>query len=122
MRLQYAGLIRDIRGDIDPSGRTDLLKILDRAKIKKQITPLDEKQKFTENAILEISLCSVAIRSVTDNNLLFCAPIHLIASVGFVREGHEYILPVKIGYSSGRNRDGFDLAVVYCETAVTFSE
>uniref|UniRef100_A0A915PDV1 Uncharacterized protein n=1 Tax=Setaria digitata TaxID=48799 RepID=A0A915PDV1_9BILA len=27
----YAGLIRDIRGDIDPSGRTDLLKILDRA-------------------------------------------------------------------------------------------
>lgn len=31
--LQYAGLVRDIRGDIDPSGRTDLLKILDRAKV-----------------------------------------------------------------------------------------
>ncbi|VDO26279.1 unnamed protein product [Brugia timori] len=49
--------------------------------------------------------------------LLLYVPIHLIASVGFVREAHEYILPVKIGYGSTRNCDFFDLAVVYCETA-----
>lgn len=31
--FQYAGLVQDIRGDIDPSGRTGLLKILDQAKV-----------------------------------------------------------------------------------------
>ncbi|VDK65496.1 unnamed protein product [Onchocerca ochengi] len=113
----YAGLVHDIRGDIDPSGRTDLLKILDRAKITKQIESFDEKNKFTTNAVLQIDLCSITVRSIFENELLLYVPIHLIASVGFVREAHEYILPIKIGYSSARNRDFFDLAVVYCETA-----
>ncbi|EFO19007.2 hypothetical protein LOAG_09488 [Loa loa] len=113
----YAGLVHDIRGDIDPSGRTDLLKILDRAKIRKQITSFDAKSNFIGNAVLQIDSCSVAVRSIFDNELLLHVPIHLIASVGFVREAHEYILPIKVGYSSTRNRDFFDLAVVYCETA-----
>ncbi|KAL3982471.1 hypothetical protein ACH3XW_47300 [Acanthocheilonema viteae] len=113
----YAGLVRDIRGDIDPSGRTDLLKILDRAKIRKQITSFDQKNNFTANAVLQIDMCSITVRSVFDDELLLYVPIHLIASVGFVREAHEYILPVRVGYSSARNRDFFDLAVVYCETA-----
>ncbi|VDM10193.1 unnamed protein product [Wuchereria bancrofti] len=115
--MQYAGLIRDIRGDIDPSGRTDLLKILDRAKIRKQIASFDEKSNFTANAVLQIDLSAITIRSIFDNELLLYVPIHLIASVGFVREAHEYILPVKVGYGSTRNCDFFDLAVVYCETA-----
>ncbi|VDO30225.1 unnamed protein product [Onchocerca flexuosa] len=133
---EYAGLVHDIRGDIDPSGRTDLLKILDLAKvffsgnskeyrnnrvsllqITNQIESFDEKNKFTTNAILQIDLCSITVRSIFENELLLYVPIHLIASVGFVREAHEYILPVKVGYSSARNRDFFDLAVVYCETA-----
>uniref|UniRef100_A0A1I8EPC0 CCM2_C domain-containing protein n=1 Tax=Wuchereria bancrofti TaxID=6293 RepID=A0A1I8EPC0_WUCBA len=114
---EYAGLIRDIRGDIDPSGRTDLLKILDRAKIRKQIASFDEKSNFTANAVLQIDLSAITIRSIFDNELLLYVPIHLIASVGFVREAHEYILPVKVGYGSTRNCDFFDLAVVYCETA-----
>uniref|UniRef100_A0A183VGM1 Protein kinase domain-containing protein n=1 Tax=Toxocara canis TaxID=6265 RepID=A0A183VGM1_TOXCA len=50
--------------------------------------------------------------------LLLCVPIHSIASVGFVREESENILPIKIGDISSTNRDLFDLAVVYCGTAV----
>ncbi|KAM3725546.1 Cerebral cavernous malformations 2 protein [Dirofilaria immitis] len=115
-QVQYAGLVRDIRGDIDPSGRTDLLKILDRAKIKKQIESFDETNKFAANAVLQIDLCSITIRSTFENELLLYVPIHLIASVGFIREACEYILPIKVGYSSARNRDFFDLAVLYCET------
>lgn len=46
--FQFAGLIQDIIGDIDPSGRTDLLKIIDRAKV--------DFQNFSTSAIIKLSL------------------------------------------------------------------
>ena len=50
--------------------------------------------------------------------LLLSAPVHMIASVGFVKEDGLNILPIKIGEIEG-NKDVYDLAVIYCKTSVS---
>uniref|UniRef100_A0A0N5ARY0 CCM2_C domain-containing protein n=1 Tax=Syphacia muris TaxID=451379 RepID=A0A0N5ARY0_9BILA len=111
--VKYAGLIQDIRGDFDPSGRTDLLKILDRAKLDGKIVPFGSTKQFEADAILKISDSVVSITAKSNQELLLRVSIHWIASIGLVREGYENILPIKIGDTSA-NADLFDLAVVYC--------
>lgn len=32
--LQYAGIIPEIPADMDPTGRTDILRVIDEAKVK----------------------------------------------------------------------------------------
>uniref|UniRef100_F1L3N6 Malcavernin n=1 Tax=Ascaris suum TaxID=6253 RepID=F1L3N6_ASCSU len=116
-KVKYAGLVQDIRGDIDPSGRTGLLKILDQAKLNGQIKAFSRTRDFAADAVLRVDTCSISVNALENGELLLCVPIHSIASVGFVREECENILPIKIGDISSTNRDLFDLAVVYCGTA-----
>uniref|UniRef100_A0AC35F2T8 Uncharacterized protein n=1 Tax=Panagrolaimus sp. PS1159 TaxID=55785 RepID=A0AC35F2T8_9BILA len=108
----YAGLVPDIRCDIDPSGRTDLLKILDVAENNGHITILGSKAEFKEDAILDVSSEGIKMISSINQESLLLVPVHMIASVGYVKEEELNILPLKIGL----NNENFDLAVIYTRT------
>ncbi|MFH4977243.1 hypothetical protein AB6A40_003952 [Gnathostoma spinigerum] len=114
--VEYAGLLQNIRGDIDPSGRTDLLKILDRAKTERRFASYKENEKPRTAAALRIHTYYVSLRSLSNGQLLMCVPSRLIASVGFIREERENLLPIRIGEVSKTNPELFDLAVIYCPT------
>uniref|UniRef100_A0A1I7ZAR3 CCM2_C domain-containing protein n=1 Tax=Steinernema glaseri TaxID=37863 RepID=A0A1I7ZAR3_9BILA len=113
-KIKYAGLVPEISSDIDPSGRTDLLKILDKAKLNGHITAHASKSDFAEDAIFDIYSYHIQIRSMENLEVLLTVPVDMIASVGFVREEALNILPIKIGERNG-NREVYDLAVVYCQ-------
>uniref|UniRef100_A0A914UZW3 Cerebral cavernous malformations 2 harmonin-homology domain-containing protein n=1 Tax=Plectus sambesii TaxID=2011161 RepID=A0A914UZW3_9BILA len=113
--VKYAGLIPEIPSDIDPSGRTDLLKVLDQGKKDGQIlTP--ETGGLTMDAVLGINAYSIRITDKQSEEILLCAPVHMIASVGFVKEEGLNILPIKIGEIDG-SKGVYDLAVIYCKTS-----
>ncbi|KAK0397737.1 hypothetical protein QR680_002244 [Steinernema hermaphroditum] len=113
-KIKYAGLVPEISSDIDPSGRTDLLKILDKAKLAGHIASHHESlSDFVEDAFFDIYSHHIQIRSTDNLEVLLTVPIDMIASVGFVREETLNILPIKIGERNG-NRELYDLAVVYC--------
>jgi hypothetical protein len=113
--VKYAGLVPDIRCDIDPSGRTDLLKILDVAENNGHITILGSKAEFKEDAILDVSSDGIKMISSINQESLLLVPVHMIASVGYVKEEELNILPLKIGL----NNENFDLAVIYTRTEVS---
>uniref|UniRef100_A0AC34GWI3 Uncharacterized protein n=1 Tax=Panagrolaimus sp. ES5 TaxID=591445 RepID=A0AC34GWI3_9BILA len=116
LKLNYAGLVPDIRCDIDPSGRTDLLKILDVAENNGHITILGSKAEFKEDAILDVSSDGIKmISSSIGQEPLLLVPVHMIASVGYVKEEELNIVPLKIGL----NNENFDLAVIYTRTEVS---
>ncbi|KAI1725145.1 cerebral cavernous malformation protein, harmonin-homology domain-containing protein [Ditylenchus destructor] len=129
--VKYAGLVPEIGCDIDPSGRTDLLKILDEAETLGHITILGSRTDFSEDAQLEINCEAVTLRALPinlqdDDNLLLVVPLHMLASVGFVKEEALNIVPLKIGdinsdghvhaSSAGGSNDIYDLAVLYTRT------
>jgi len=113
--FKYAGLVPEIGAVLDPSGRTDLLKILDQAKTLGLIEACTRRE-LKLDAVLTIHNYGIRIHRKNDGELLLCAPIHMVASVGFVKEDMFNILPIKIGEVDG-NKDHFDLAVVYCKTS-----
>ncbi|KAI1715701.1 cerebral cavernous malformation protein, harmonin-homology domain-containing protein [Ditylenchus destructor] len=132
--VKYAGLVPEIGCDIDPSGRTDLLKILDEAETLGHITILGSRTDFIEDAQLEINCEAVTLRALPinlqdDDNLLLVVPLHMLASVGFVKEEALNIVPLKIGdinsdghvhaSSAGGSNDIYDLAVLYTRTLQT---
>ncbi|TMS37298.1 hypothetical protein L596_004259 [Steinernema carpocapsae] len=111
--IKYAGLVPEISSDIDPSGRTDLLKILDKAKLAGHITTHETKSDFSEDALFDIYPYHIQIKTLESLEVVLTVPVDMIASVGLVREEALNILSIKIGERNG-NRELYDLAVVYC--------
>uniref|UniRef100_A0A7E4V198 CCM2_C domain-containing protein n=1 Tax=Panagrellus redivivus TaxID=6233 RepID=A0A7E4V198_PANRE len=110
--VTYAGLVPEIRCDIDPSGRTDLLKVLDDAEINGNIRAVRFGATVVDDAILEVSNDGVRIQSLNGQAELLVVPVSMIASVGFVEEDSLNILPIRIGLSY----EAYDLAVLYTKS------
>uniref|UniRef100_A0A915EAL7 Uncharacterized protein n=1 Tax=Ditylenchus dipsaci TaxID=166011 RepID=A0A915EAL7_9BILA len=109
--VKYAGLVPEISCDIDPSGRTDLLRILDQAESVGQITIVGCRADFVEDAWLDINCDALTVRTMlpasdtvesSDASLELVVPLHMLASVGFVQEEALNIVPLKIGDEASR--------------------
>uniref|UniRef100_A0A914ICV8 cGMP-dependent protein kinase egl-4 n=1 Tax=Globodera rostochiensis TaxID=31243 RepID=A0A914ICV8_GLORO len=111
--LRLGGLVEAVNGaHIDPSGRTDLLKVLDRAK-RDGTFPLDDG----EMALLECDCDVLRVSEAPEgNNLLALIPLHQLSSVGFVREAPQNILALKVGDVEEGKPDLFDLIILFTPT------
>ncbi|KAI6187142.1 hypothetical protein M3Y98_00210200 [Aphelenchoides besseyi] len=109
--IKFAGVIPEISCDIDPSGRTDLLKIIDAAEVSGYVAIVGSMDEFKEDATLEVGPNSVVVKSLNDEVLLV-VPIYMLMSVGLVIEEQLNIVPLRIG-EVDESADIFDLAVVY---------
>jgi len=116
-KVKYAGLVPEIGSDIDPSGRTDLLKILDQAEINGHISILGYAHIFPDDATMEINYDAVTVQDIASPDVVqLVVPLHMIASVGYVREDALNIVTLRIGEIDG-DTDVQDLAVFYTKTA-----
>jgi len=111
--VKYAGWIPDIRYDIDPMSRTDLLKILDSAENNGHINFHGSGKSVNEDAILEVGCDGIKITSKNqDQETLLTVPVNMLASVGLVIEDGLNIIPLKIESGNEIN----DLAVILTKT------
>ncbi|KAL3080697.1 hypothetical protein niasHT_033254 [Heterodera trifolii] len=113
--LHFGGLVEAINGaHIDPSGRTDLLKVLDRAKRDGSLQ-LDGG----EIALLECDCDAVRVSAAKGDDSsepLALIPLHQLSSVGFVHEPPQNILALKVGDVDENKPDQFDLIILYTST------
>uniref|UniRef100_A0A914E8K8 Cerebral cavernous malformations 2 harmonin-homology domain-containing protein n=1 Tax=Acrobeloides nanus TaxID=290746 RepID=A0A914E8K8_9BILA len=114
--VKYAGLVPEIRKDIDPCGRTDLLKILDEAETEGHITIVGSKNDFIDDAMLIIDCDGIKMTSIVNKEKLLIVPLHMLASVGFVKEEALNIVALRIG-EIDQNADIYDLALIYTKTS-----
>lgn len=112
--VRYCGLIPEIPVDVDPTGRTELLKVIDHGK-KNGYIPLTVSDE--QNAVLGLNAYSIRIVSKKNDQPLLSAPVHQISAVCHVTEGSENILGIKIGEVGG-HKDISDLAVLHCKSKV----
>ncbi|CAD5219542.1 unnamed protein product [Bursaphelenchus okinawaensis] len=116
--IQYAGLASRVNANIDPSGRTDLLKVLDHAQANGQV--IMPSREIAENARLELDHQAVVIRNMADGDVVLVVPLYMLVSVGYVIEEEQHIVALKIGevYSA----DLVDLAVLFVKEKETAEE
>ena len=66
LNFQYAGLIAEISPSIDPSGRTDLLSIIDEAEWRSEISTIHCQNNYVEDARLAIDCDSLVVSALDD--------------------------------------------------------
>ncbi|CAJ0572485.1 unnamed protein product, partial [Mesorhabditis spiculigera] len=122
MRFQvmYGGVIPNVdHTNLDPSGRADLLRTIDKAKQDGNLVFPRRPNDFRETSRLQMDDRTLSVTGLLDGQLQLRASLHQVASVGYVREendGHfTHIINVKIGEVQ-RNASFFDLLILYCRT------
>jgi len=90
----YAGSIGNVSIDLDPTNRTDTLKIIDRGK-KEGIIPKNISRE--NDAIFSICIHNVKFCQRDNEELLLRIAIHEISAICYVRDNNEHIISVKYG-------------------------
>ncbi|WKY08663.1 hypothetical protein Q1695_007863 [Nippostrongylus brasiliensis] len=108
--VAFTGVITDVSFvSIDPSGRSDLLKIIDEALSRRSIAPLQSVAPQSHR--LSISRLQLCIRSQSTQLVQLRVPLHIIASVGYMLDDGLHIVCINIG-PDPLNRQTRDLAVI----------
>ncbi|KAI6234683.1 hypothetical protein M3Y99_00787800 [Aphelenchoides fujianensis] len=113
--IKFGGVIPEISCDIDPSGRTDLLKLIDAAEVAGHVSIVRSPADFKEDATLEVGPAAAVVKSLSDQETLLVVPLHVLMSVGLVVEEGVNYLPLRVG-EVDESGDIFDLALVYTQT------
>ncbi|CAJ0937427.1 unnamed protein product, partial [Mesorhabditis belari] len=118
-QVMFGGVIPGVdHTNLDPSGRSDLLRTIDKAKDGLVYLP-QRLGEFRETAKLQMDEKTLSVLGLLDGQLELRVSLHQIASIGYVREeisGHFiHILCVKVG-EVHKNPSIFDLAIMYCRT------
>ncbi|KAK6750629.1 hypothetical protein RB195_002542 [Necator americanus] len=110
MHFPYAGVISDVSFvSIDPSGRSDLLKIIDQAQSSGSIAPMHCLQPDSHR--ISIARHHVHVKAAASQQIELRVPLHIIASIGYIQEDSIHIICINIG-PDPRNRQVRDLVVL----------
>ncbi|PIO70309.1 hypothetical protein TELCIR_07840 [Teladorsagia circumcincta] len=114
--VAFAGVITDVSFvSIDPSGRSDLLKIIDQALSGGSITAMHSLQP--ESHRISINRHHLQIWSPSTQVVEVRVPLHIIASVGYILDDGLHIICINIG-PDPRNRQIRDLVILTAATKV----
>ncbi|XP_064624893.1 cerebral cavernous malformations protein 2 homolog [Lineus longissimus] len=117
--IRFAGLIPEIPSDIDPTMRTDILKIIDQGK-KQELIPW--YTSHDHDAIFSLSAYNVKIsRRNGAEELLLRIAIHDIAAICYIKDDSTHILGLKYG-DLELPKETCNLAVLYCDSRTSAEE
>ncbi|XGW25688.1 hypothetical protein V3C99_006808 [Haemonchus contortus] len=112
--VAFAGVITDVSFvSIDPSGRSDLLKIIDQALSHGSIAPMHSLQSGSHRISIHrhhLQICSTSTQLVEVR-----IPLHIIASVGYIFDDGLHIICINIGPDPS-NRQIRDLVILIAAT------
>lgn len=122
--VQFAGVLPGIPVNLDPSCRSEVLRIIDQAKQENRLM-LDSR--FLVDVTLHIDVNNLKLISVDNRQEpLLRIPIPQVAAVSYIRDDDQHILCVKFGeVSKTRPSDkpsSCSLAVMYCDSRVSAEE
>ncbi|CAJ0603245.1 unnamed protein product [Cylicocyclus nassatus] len=108
--VAYAGVISDVSFvSIDPSGRSDLLKIIDQAQSSGSIALLQCLEPDSHR--ISIARHHVRVWTIATQRVELRVPLHIIASVGYIQDDGIHIICINIG-PDPRNRQIRDLVIL----------
>ncbi|KAK5964543.1 hypothetical protein GCK32_018886 [Trichostrongylus colubriformis] len=114
--VAFAGVITDVSFvSIDPSGRSDLLKIIDHALNSGSIASLQSLKPKSHR--ITIHRHHLQIWSTSTQLVEVRVPLHIIASVGYIFDDGLHIICINIG-PDPRNRQIRDLVILTAATKV----
>jgi hypothetical protein len=117
--VKFVGIIPDIPHALDPTNRTEVLRIIDRGKRDKYLT------RTVQDAIFCLSVRYIKLLTRDKaEDLLLRLPIHQVAAMSYICEDDHHILSIKFGefdlkrhqLRTADDSPACNLAVVYCDS------
>lgn len=117
--IRFAGIAPQISSDIDPTMRTDILKIIDAGK-KQEILPW--YMTHEHDAIFSLSAYNLKIsKRSSPEELQLRVAIHDIAAICYIKDDSAHILGLKYG-EVNMPKDTCNLAVFHCDSRASAEE
>ncbi|XP_002736688.1 cerebral cavernous malformations 2 protein-like [Saccoglossus kowalevskii] len=116
--VKYLGQVPNIPGGLDPTKRTEILRVLDAGKRHGDLPWTVHDPSY--DAILSISAYYVKILKRDGEDLILRVPIHEIASLSYVQDDLQHLISCKI--ASDDRIDNFKLVVLLCSSKAAAEE
>lgn len=122
--VQFAGVLPEIALTLDPSSRTEVLRMVDLGKREQRLTQIHGPQT---TAALHIDMYSMKLFSKDKRQEpLLRIPIHQVAAVSYIKEDDQHILAIKFGEvtktQSADETTTCSLAIAYCDSRLIAEE
>jgi len=121
--VRLAGIVNSIPLSLDPTNRTNVLRIIDRGK-HEQVIPWSVN--YEHDAIFCLSCHNIKITRRDGEELLLRVAIHEVAATCYIRDDGQHILAIQFAVSNDvlikPQEDLCNLAVPYCDTKACAEE
>ncbi|XP_038057507.1 cerebral cavernous malformations protein 2 homolog [Patiria miniata] len=116
--IKYLGVIPNVPYGLDPTKRTELLRIIDKGK-KKGLLPWSTRDN-KHDAILSVSAKQIKVVKRDGEETLVRLPIHDIAAVSYVRDDGQHLVMFKI--ATDNQQEQCNLVVFECRSKESADE
>lgn len=118
--VKFVGIIRDIAIDLDPTNRTEILRVIDFGKQEKRLPRVLRPE---HDVLFRMSAYSIKLLARENREKLeLHVPIHQVAAISYVHEDDLHIVSIKFGDFDFQKKQIIEepqachLAVLYCES------
>ncbi|XP_022093169.1 cerebral cavernous malformations protein 2 homolog [Acanthaster planci] len=116
--IKYLGVIPSVPYGLDPTKRTELLRIVDKGK-KQGLLPWSTREN-KHDAILSVSAKQIKVVRRDGEETLVRLPIHDIAAVSYIRDDGQHLVMFKIATDS--QQEQCNLVVFECRSKESADE
>ncbi|CAN0195923.1 unnamed protein product [Lampetra fluviatilis] len=103
---KFLGSLSGVSGCLDPSSRTEILKLLDAAR---RVHSLPHQPGPEHDAVLSLSAYNLRLSGRDSDELLARIHIHDIAALSYVCDDAQHLIVIKTGHGAGEAMDQMSL-------------
>ncbi|XP_032836976.1 cerebral cavernous malformations 2 protein-like isoform X1 [Petromyzon marinus] len=103
---KFLGSLSGVSGCLDPSSRTEILKLLDAAR---RVHSLPHQPGPEHDAVLSLSAYNLRLSGRDSEELLARIHIHDIAALSYVCDDAQHLIVIKTGHGAGEAMDQMSL-------------